>query len=97
MMSDIAAMLEGESGRIHWDELQPHFARGVIFSVDSEINLIDVASSFVRDDESEVSAWLRQDKLSKVTDDQAREWLESNPLFDAIVIAPWVLIQPAKH
>ncbi len=96
-MSDIAAMLEGESGRIHWVELQTHFARGVVYSVDSEINLIDVASSFIRDDKVEVSGWLSQQKLNKVSDEQARTWLETNPIFDAIVIAPWVLIQPVKH
>lgn len=96
-MSDIAAMLEGESGRVHWVELQPHFARGVVFSVVPELNLVHVASEFVRDNQANVSTWLQKNQIIKVTDTQAKAWLEPNPLFNAIVVAPWVLIQEAKH
>ena len=96
-MSDIADMLHGEAGNVYWRELQPHFARGVVFSLNSEKNLIDVAGAFVRDDKDQVTALLEQGDLLKVSDDQARNWLENDPLFTAIVVAPWVLIQEAKH
>ncbi len=96
-MSDIADMLEGEAGNVYWQELQPHFARGVVFSLHSEKNLIDVAGAIISDDKDRVTHLLEKGDLLKVSDDQARDWLEANPLFRAIVVAPWVLIQEAKH
>jgi len=96
-MSDITDILEGEAGNVHWLELQPHFARGVVFSLNPEKNLIDVAGAFVQDDKAAVADLLETGSLRKVDDEKARLWLQSNPLFAAIVVAPWVLIQEAKH
>ena len=37
-----------ETARINWQELETHFARGVVIRVDSDLDLIEVASLFRR-------------------------------------------------
>jgi hypothetical protein len=85
--------LRSECGELAWHELLPHFARGVVVRVAPELDLITVASAF-RDDESErVSAWLQSGAIGRASDDDARRWTRVEPVFRAVVVAPWVLAQ----
>lgn len=85
--------LAGEAGKITWQELQPHFARGVVVAVAASLDLIDVATRFAQDESVAVQAWLGQGLVVPVNDDQARRWTATNPLLQAVVVAPWVLVQ----
>jgi hypothetical protein len=85
--------LHAESGELAWRELLPHFARGVVVRVAPGLDLITVARA-VRDDEPErVDAWLQTGAVSRACDDDARRWARIEPVFRAIVVAPWVLAQ----
>jgi len=42
--------LNGETAQLSWKELEPHFARGVVIRVAPELDLIEVAMSFIRDE-----------------------------------------------
>ena len=33
-------------------------------------------------------------KVARVSDEQAREWAETDALVWAVVVSPWVLVQP---
>jgi hypothetical protein len=35
-------------------------------------------------------------KFGKVTDEQAAAWIETDALVWAVVVSPWVLVQPAR-
>jgi hypothetical protein len=90
--------LAGEAGQITWQELQPHFARGVLVVVSDSLDLIEVATCIAQDDHDAVAGWSSQGQVVRATDDHARCWALSNPLLCAVVVAPWVLVQlPPRH
>lgn len=82
-----------ETGKIGWDELQRHFARGIVVVVSPELDLNDIAGRFVEDDKDAIEKWATENKISRALDDHARQWHERNSQFWACVIAPWVLVQ----
>jgi hypothetical protein len=83
--------LRAECGELSWRELLPHFARGVVIRVDPSLDLLRVAQAFRDDQTGEVSAWLEDGHLARASDDDARGWTRREPVFQAIVVAPWVL------
>lgn len=85
--------LEQEAGPIRWGELMPHFARGVVIRVAPELDLIEVARAFRDDATHEVGEWLSSGQVARASDEDARRWTENDPMFTAIVAAPWVLAQ----
>ena len=90
----LRANINNETSQIEWLELQRFFAGGWLIYVSSTVNLLDVAVAFTQDDKEQVSRWLTSGDVSKVTDEQARQWHEENTTFWSTVVKPWVLIQP---
>ncbi len=85
-----------ETGKITWPELQRHFARGVVIEVSAELDLIEIAQSVAQDSADSISRLIDDGRLIRATDDHARRWQETQPLFWAVVVAPWVLVQEIK-
>lgn len=85
--------LNRETGRIAWDELQRHFARGVVIKVEPELDLVDTALKFVKDDKPAIEAWLNNGSIARASDADAQIWATGSAVFWAVVVAPWVLIQ----
>jgi hypothetical protein len=85
--------LHAECGELAWPELLPHFARGVVVRVAPSLDLITVARAFRDDDSERVDAWLQTGTVGRASDDDARRWTHIEPVFRAIVVAPWVLAQ----
>ena len=83
-----------ETAKIAWKELQRYFAQGIVVMVKPGLDLVDVAYEVTRDNEEQVKRWMEAGKLQNVSDDQAREWLQANALMWAVVVKPWVLVQP---
>ncbi|WP_263145489.1 DUF2288 domain-containing protein [Pseudomonas sp. RIT-PI-AD] len=96
-MSDQAellyAKLLGETAPIRWQELQPFFARGALLWVDSQRDLLAIATAVAADDRAEVARWLEEGSLLKVDERQAQDLFQRDPTLWAVVVAPWVLIQ----
>lgn len=90
------AVLNGQTGRIGWQELMPHFARGVVVRVGSDEDLLAVASRFVDDDRSGVERLLAAGRCRKALDEDARRWMRRDEPLWAVVVAPWVLVQEAR-
>ena len=86
-----------ETAKIAWKELQRYFAQGVVVMVKPGLDLVDVAYEVTEDNEQQVKSWMEAGKLQNVSDDQAREWLEANALMWAVVVKPWVLVQPVMN
>ena len=82
-----------ETGKISWEELQRHFARGVVVVISAELDLTDVAGRFVEDDKNAIERWSRENKITRALDHHAVQWNERNSNFWACVIAPWILVQ----
>lgn len=85
--------LNSETAKMAWSELQRFFAAGKTLYVAPDLDLIDVAFAFQQDDTGQVGDWLQQEKVSPVSDTQARGWLDQNCSLWAVVVKPWVLVQ----
>ena len=90
------ALINGQTGRIGWPELQRHYARGVVQCVANELDLVDVALHFIQDDKLAVAKLVDSGQLAPANDDDARSWLQSDAELWAVVIAPWVLVQTVR-
>lgn len=90
---DSRDLLNTQTAKIPWEELQRHFARGVVINVSPDLDLIQVAAHVIDDDKAMVEGWLNDGKLAHATDDDARAWTKTQPTFWAVVVAPWVLVQ----
>ena len=82
-----------ETSRIAWSELQRFFASGVAVAVKTELDLVEVAFQFSKDNKAQVERWLLTGKVGKVSDAQATAWIEANAEMWAVVVSPWVLVQ----
>ncbi len=85
--------LNAETGVLNWEELTPHFARGVVLRVSNDVDLIDVAEKVIQDDKTSIEGWMNSGDLRRATDDDARDWVTREPEFWCVVSAPWVLVQ----
>ncbi|MFP4079337.1 MAG: DUF2288 domain-containing protein [Ectothiorhodospira sp.] len=92
---DLRDRLRQETGPIGWEELQRHFARGVVLRVDAGLDLLEAAEALVRDDRDVVEAYLAEGRLLKATTEHARDWAARQSSFEAVVVAPWVLVREA--
>lgn len=86
-----------ETGRIAWNELARHFARGVVIRVGAELDLVKVAAAVAEDDKATVADWLASGAIANADVDDARRWEQSGEGLWAVVVAPWVLVQEPVH
>jgi hypothetical protein len=93
---DLTSELVLETAQIHWHELQRFFASGNAIAVDESLDLIQVAAEITKDNAVQVKAWMDTGLVDTVKDAQAAEWYEQDALVWALVIKPWVLVQPIK-
>ena len=52
--------LNQQTARVHWQELETHFARGVVIEVASDLDLVEVAACFANDDKAAVEQEARR-------------------------------------
>lgn len=93
---ELRARLNRETAKIEWHELEKYFARGVVIRVSQDLDLIEVASRVIDDDKPVVSEWMEKGLVAHPNMEDAQYWVERQPLFWAVVTAPWVLIQEVK-
>lgn len=89
------AKLNAETGKLAWEELQRHFARGVVVVVADDLDLVEVATAMARDDSAAFEGWLRAGKVERAGTEHAERWNQEAPVMWAVVVAPWVLVQEA--
>ena len=94
---ELRSALNAECGKLEWKELEKHFARGVVIKVRAEIDLIEVAVAMVKDDKDKIEACMSKGEIVNASTQDARDWNDSNAMFWAIVVAPWVLVQEVKE
>jgi hypothetical protein len=62
--------------------------------VDPALDLLDAAVALARDEASQIEAWLREGKLSRVNDETARALVSQPTLrFQFVIVQPWVVAQ----
>ena len=91
--SDLQAKLNSETAIIDWNELIKHFARGVVIKINPSLDLLEAAEGLATDNVKQFEEWVATGKLSRASDDDARDWTAREPDFWCVVAAPWVLVQ----
>jgi hypothetical protein len=90
MTSDILrAKLNLETAQLGWSELERHFARGVVIKV-AGLDLVDAARA---EKYGNREAWLAEGRIARAELADAEDWHARQPMFWAVVVAPWVLVQ----
>lgn len=78
-----------------WPELLYQFARGGLFVVAPEADLLDVALAVASDDRDAVAQLLTGGRLRRATDDDARRFqAAAGQRFQFVIVQPWVIAQP---
>lgn len=85
--------LNQETSQIAWKELQRFFAGGLAISISNDLDIVEVAYQFSQDNKDLIQEWMQGNRVNKVTDDQAKEWLESDVNVWTVVVKPWILVQ----
>lgn len=93
---ELKAKLNMETGKLSWQELERHFARGSLIYVKHGIDLVDTAATIAADEKDQVEKLLAAGEITKPGMEQAEAWHQNEQLFWAVVVAPWVLIQELK-
>lgn len=94
MTKDIEQQINLETAQIRWHELQRFFASGNAIAVAPTLDLTHVAAQIVADNATQIKQWMDAGLVDAVKDSQAQQWYEENAIVWAVVIKPWVLVQP---
>ncbi len=94
MNNELEQQLNQETAQIYWRELQRFFASGNAIAVDASLDLTHVAAQIAADNATQLKQWMDAGLVDAVKDSQALQWYEANMLVWAVVIKPWVLVQP---
>jgi hypothetical protein len=85
-----------ETARMPWTELLKHFASGNVVWVANTLDLVDVAVRISHDDKANISQWMNNGLLARVSDQQAQDWLAADAQLWAVVVSPFILVQQEK-
>ena len=88
--------LHAQTARVAWQELEKHFARGVVIRVDSDLDLVEVATSFANDDKMAAEQWIVSGQVQHLDMQTAKDWAAREPELWAVVVAPWVVVQERR-
>ncbi len=92
--SDILrAKLNLETAQLPWSELERHFARGDVIKVAIGTDLIEAALNVAENKADIIQAWLADGRMARTEMSDAEDWHARQPMFWAVVVAPWVLVQ----
>lgn len=94
MNNDIEQQINLATAHIRWHELQRFFASGSAIAVDPTLDLTYVAAQIVADNAAQIKTWMEAGLVDAVKSTQAQQWYEQDASVWAVVIRPWVLVQP---
>lgn len=94
MTNELEQQINLETAQIHWRELQRFFASGNAIAVDPSLDLTHVAAQIAADNAAQLKQWMDTGLVDAVKDTQALQWYEADAMVWAVVIKPWVLVQP---
>lgn len=94
MTHQLEQQINLETAQIRWHELQRFFASGNAIAVDASLDLPHVAAQIVADNAAQIKIWMEAGLVDAVKDTQAQAWYDEDTMVWAVVIKPWVLVQP---
>lgn len=77
-----------------WDPLAPHFARGNVYLLGEDLDLVEVGEAMATDNVGQIKRWLDDGLMSPPTPEEATLFAKNaDILFKMLIIEPYVLIQ----
>lgn len=92
----LSQKLHSETALIAWVELQKFFAQGVVMLVDGSLNIVETAVLFAEDQADDIAKLVTANTLTYPSNDQARNWFDTDAELWSVVVAPYVLVQEQK-
>lgn len=89
--------INAQTARMPWKELLRFFASGTVIFVSEELDLVDVGVQISLDNKAAVAQWMEEQRVARVSDEQAKAWLDADASLWTVVVKPWLLVQPAKN
>ncbi|MDF1861024.1 MAG: DUF2288 family protein [Verrucomicrobiales bacterium] len=89
-----AEKLEKYMGEVDWAYLEPHYKNGAILWLDPSLSITEVGEALTNDDTTRVAEWKNRGDLVTPSAPHAFYWEETRATFRALVVSPFVLIQP---
>jgi hypothetical protein len=83
-----------QTARIQWHDLQPYYARGAVVMVEPDTDLVEVAVQLRLDNQQQFQLWMDAQEVGGVSDERGQQLYADNPEVWAVVVPPWVLVQP---
>ena len=91
-----AEKLKKYTGVVDWKTLEPHYKNEALLWIDPSLDLTTVGEAIANDEADKVKAWKESGDLVTPSAPHAFYWEESEATFRALVVSPFVLIQPAE-
>ncbi len=88
--------INAETAEMPWDELARYFARGIVVHVTEGLDLVEIALAISEDDTAVLTPLSEKGLVRRATDDDAKRWVAESTRFWAVVVAPWLIVQPMK-
>jgi len=82
-----------EKGVANWSLLSLHHKRQALYLVDESLELNDVAKAFAKDQVENVKTWLTQGKVRPPTDEEIKNFEQSEVKYPFLIVQPFVLFQ----
>jgi len=84
------------TGDVDWEYIKPHYLAGNIIYVDPSLNLAKVGAAFAEDNKEQVNTWLKKADIIQPGHHHADWWEHDQTRFNALIMKPFVLIQPIE-
>ena len=86
--------LKASIGPVAWGDLRKHLARDVIIIVAPETALLDAALAIAKNDQDQVTTWIKDGILTKPNTHQLEHWEKNFDFpFLSVVVQPFILAQ----
>ena len=95
--STTSEKLKKYTGEVTWKYLKSHYEAGALLYVDPSLELTEVGEAIAADDSKRVKAWRASADIITPSAPHAEYWEESEGAFRALVVSPFVLIQPVEE
>ena len=90
--TNLEQKLRSEINRVSWLPLAPHHARGALWLLTDDSDLVEVALAVANDDTSLVAGWIQSGRLRRAESDEVTAWT-ADPVaqyFEFLIVQPFV-------
>ena len=88
--------LEKYTGEVRWSYLKPHFEAGSLIWISPELTITEAGKAITDDESGRVESWKKEGLVLIPSQPHADYWESIDAAFCALVVSPFVLVQPLE-